>query len=156
KGDWVGGFVHLADAGANVFMMGCFAAGTPIRTPSGHKKIEDFQKGDAILARNEYDPNGPMEVQLVEERFARVAQIVHLHVAGQVIRTTGEHPFYVKGKAWTATRLLEPGDLLATREGTWIPVDAIYDTGEYETVYNLRVADFHTYFVGSLAWGFAV
>jgi hypothetical protein len=30
------------------------------------------------------------------------------------------------------------------------------DTSEYETVYNLRIADFHTYFLGSEAWGFAV
>jgi hypothetical protein len=30
------------------------------------------------------------------------------------------------------------------------------DTGEYETVYNVRVADYHAYFVGAEGWGFGV
>jgi hypothetical protein len=31
----------------------------------------------------------------------------------------------------------------------------VVDTGEYEVVYNLRVADHHTYFVGCDEWGFS-
>ncbi|MFQ3593259.1 MAG: hypothetical protein SNJ82_08745 [Gemmataceae bacterium] len=31
-----------------------------------------------------------------------------------------------------------------------------YDTGEYETVYNCRVADYHTYFAGDETWTFSV
>ena len=30
------------------------------------------------------------------------------------------------------------------------------DTGSWETVYNFRIADFHTYFVGCDEWGFSV
>jgi hypothetical protein len=37
-----------------------------------------------------------------------------------------------------------------------VAVEEVYDTGGYETVYNLRVADFHTYFVGSDEWRFSV
>jgi hypothetical protein len=37
-----------------------------------------------------------------------------------------------------------------------VAVEDLLDTGEYETVYNLRVADFHTYFVGGEEWGFSV
>jgi hypothetical protein len=37
-----------------------------------------------------------------------------------------------------------------------VAVEDLLDTGEYETVYNLRVADFHTYFVGCQEWGFSV
>jgi hypothetical protein len=51
---------------------------------------------------------------------------------------------------------LGPGDLLKTEGGWWLPVEEVYDTGEYERVYNLRVSDFHTYFVGTKDWGFAV
>ena len=54
-----------------------------------------------------------------------------------------------------ATSLL-PGDLLLSDDGQWVTVDEVYDTGEYEAVYNLRVADFHTYFVGDDGWGFSV
>jgi hypothetical protein len=49
---------------------------------------------------------------------------------------------------------------LATRllsyDGQWVPVEEAYATGEYAAVYNLRLADFHTYFVGSEDWGFSV
>jgi hypothetical protein len=35
-------------------------------------------------------------------------------------------------------------------------VDTITDTGRWETVYNFRVSDYHTYFVGCDEWGFSV
>lgn len=41
-------------------------------------------------------------------------------------------------------------------EDDWVPVKSVEETGRYETVYNLRVADYHTYFVGSEDWGFSV
>ena len=46
--------------------------------------------------------------------------------------------------------------MLSTHDGRWLPVEDVLDTGEYETVYNMRVADHHTYFVGMEAWGFGV
>jgi hypothetical protein len=45
---------------------------------------------------------------------------------------------------------------LSTNLHDWAEVEKIVETGSPETVYNLRVADHHTYFVGSKAWGFAV
>jgi hypothetical protein len=72
-----------------------------------------------------------------------------------VIGTTEEHPFYVQGKGWTPVREIKPGDLIRTEDG-WVPVKSVEDTGRYEPVYNLRVADYHTYFVGTRDWGFAV
>jgi hypothetical protein len=74
---------------------------------------------------------------------------------GRVIDTTEEHPFYVQGKGWTPARELKEGDLVRTVDG-WAPVTGVKDTGQYDTVYNLRVADYHTYFVGAPEWGFAV
>src|SRR5689334_23206024 len=71
----------------------------------------------------------------------------------RVIGTTPEHPFYVQGKGWTPVRALKQGDLIRTEDG-WVPVLGLRDTGQCETVYNWRVADFHTYFVGSREWGF--
>src|SRR5262249_4337515 len=40
--------------------------------------------------------------------------------------------------------------------GQWVTLEEVYDTGKYETVYNFRVAEYHTYFVGSEEWGFSV
>ncbi len=37
-----------------------------------------------------------------------------------------------------------------------MPVEDLHDSGVYEQVYNLRVADFHTYFVGGEDWSFSV
>lgn len=48
------------------------------------------------------------------------------------------------------------GDLLVSHDGQVAPVEDILDTGTYETVYNFRVADHHTYFVGGEDWGFSV
>jgi Pretoxin HINT domain len=95
-------------------------------------------------------------VKQVEEVFVRLASILHLHVGGQVIRTTAEHPFYVRDKGWVPAGQLAIGDLLSSHDGRWVAVEDFLDTGEYETVYNLRVADYHTYFVGGEHWGFSV
>jgi hypothetical protein len=73
----------------------------------------------------------------------------------QVIGATAEHPFYVYGKGWTPLGELRPGDWIRTDEG-WVEVNKVEDTGRYETVYNVKVADNHTYFVGGEDWGFAV
>jgi intein/homing endonuclease len=79
-----------------------------------------------------------------------------MHVAGQVIRTTAEHPFYVKDHGWTAAGELRVGDLLASHDSQWVPVEDLLNTGQTETVYNLRVTNYRTYFVGGREWGFSV
>jgi hypothetical protein len=45
--------------------------------------------------------------------------------------------------------------LLAREDGEWQVVEAVEDTGGYETVYNVCVEEFHTYFVGEVAWGWS-
>ena len=75
---------------------------------------------------------------------------------GASISTTLEHPFYVDGKGWTLPGELRIGDRipgLDPRES--VAVRAISATRRDAKVYNLRVADYHTYFVqapGGGAW----
>ncbi len=140
---------------ANVFLP-CFAAGTPLLTPTGSKLVEDIEAGDLLLASPEDDPEGPVHPRVVEEVFVRASPLLALRVCGREIRTTNEHPFYVQGKGWVKAWLLSPGDLLRTADGRWLPVESIADTGDVATVYNFRVAEYHTYYVGSPHWGFAV
>jgi hypothetical protein len=135
---------------------GCFAAGTKLLTRSGWKVVEEIGPGEEVLSRHESDPAGATAWKLVEERFERTGCILHLHVGGEVIRTTPEHPFYIEGKGWTAAGGLHEGDRLATLSGEWVAVEEVFDTQTWEPVYNLRVADHHTYFVGTDEWGFAV
>lgn len=97
-----------------------------------------------------------MAPRRVEEVFKRPAAIVQLCISGVTIRTTGEHPFYTQGKGWTPAALLTSGELLRSHDGRWIPLEAMEATGEETTVYNLRIEEYHTYFVGSPTWGFSV
>ena len=120
------------------------------------RRSRNFKVGDPITSRNEFEPGGEIEIKHVEEVFRRSAPILHLHVGGQVIRTTGEHPFFAYNKGWVKASTLVIGDRLLCADGQWVAVDDMLDTGEWEVVYNLRIADFHTYFVTDWNWGFSV
>src|SRR5262249_55972263 len=94
---------------------------------------------------------------VVEEVFVRVGQVLHIHVRGRIIRTTSEHPFWVVNKdKWVAAGELQVGDVFLSHDGQHVEVEDLLDTGDYETVYNLRVSKYHTYFVGCEEWGFSV
>jgi hypothetical protein len=134
----------------------CFVAGTPVRLRYGCKPIEQVQKGDRILSRDQYNPSGPVVEQVVEETFIRTAPVIRLRVCGQELRPTGEHPFYVPGRGWVLAWSLRPGDVLHTLEGEAVRVERVEDKGEVERVYNVRVRELQTYFVGGDAWGFAL
>ncbi|WP_315851926.1 polymorphic toxin-type HINT domain-containing protein [Thermogemmata fonticola] len=71
------------------------------------------------------------------------------------MRTTPEHPFYVEGKGWTPAGSLKAADRLLTLLGDSVPLSEVDDTGAWEVVYNLRVADYRTDFVGDDTWSFA-
>src|SRR5207247_2396476 len=51
---------------------------------------------------------------------------------------------------------LKVGDRIATESGAWVAAGGVEDTGVWTTVYNLSVAEHHTYFVGMGEWGFSV
>ena len=134
----------------------CFAPETPLLTPSGDKPISQFKPGDQILSAPESDPSAPPAVQFVEEVFKNRHVVLNLHVGGRVIRTTASHPFYVRGRGWRPAGELEPGHLLRSHDGLWTAVEGVFDNREESIVYNLRVSEYHTYFVGSGVWGFSV
>ena len=79
----------------------CFAAGAKLWTPQGYRVIEEIGVGDSVFTRDEWNPTAPVEAKVVEEVFRRFARVLDLRVAGQSIRTTGEHPFYAAGLDWT-------------------------------------------------------
>jgi hypothetical protein len=134
----------------------CFAAETPMKAFGGDRAIKDIQVGDLVLAAAEHNPHQPAEWKRVEEKFVTRARLCHLLVNGQLIRTTGEHPFFAWNKwQWVGAKDLQPGDLLRTHDDRLVAVDSVIDSGEEEEVYNLRVADYHTYFVGCEEWGWS-
>ncbi len=143
----------------NRFAQACFAAGTPLvmDLDGNSKPIEDIQVGEFVLARDEFDPNGPLELKRVEELFTRVSPIVEIVIRGLVIGTSAEHPFYVPAKsAFIPAGQLQVGDELIGHDGSLSTVEAIRSTDQVVTVYNMRIADHHTYFVGGNDWGWNV
>lgn len=134
----------------------CFIPGTPIRTPLGSKPIDSLRQGDFIMARAEEEPDGDISPRMVEAVFKLAGPVLEIRAGGQVIGTTGEHPFYVQDEGWRRARELKPGDVLAGERGAGVPVESVIDTGRISDVYNIRVADFRTYFVGDVDWGFSV
>jgi hypothetical protein len=134
----------------------CFVAGTPLLTPGGVRAIEAFRVGDTILSRDEWDVGGEASVQYVEEVFVATGLVVNITAGGQTIGTTAEHPLWVVGKGWTAAQELQAGDVLVGHDQQRVAVVRVRVTGELATVYNLRVSNHHTYFVGRDEWGFSV
>ena len=141
------------------FAVACFTAGTPlvVDLEGNSRPIDEIEVGDFVLARSEFDPDGPLELKRVEEKFVRTAVVMELVVHGQSIKTTAEHPFFVpvQGK-FVAAGELQVGEQLVGHDGKLVQIESIGSKGEVTTVYNLRVADFHTYFVGGGLWGWDV
>jgi hypothetical protein len=158
KGEYLFGVLEAVGAlgsFANMFRA-CFEAGTPINVEGGSKRVEEVTSGDRVWSRSEHDPEGPLELKEVAQTFVRVAGVWDLYANGRKIGTTEEHPFFVDGQGWTPTRELKAGDRIRTREEGWVKVDRVEDTGRFSVVYNFKVSEFHTYFVGCEDWGFSV
>src|SRR5262249_33234046 len=103
---------HMARTGVEAYMRSGFAGGAPPLAAEGSKPIEDFRPGDLVLARDENDPNAAVQAKVVEEVFLRLGRIWHVKVRGRIIRTTGEHPFWVHNKGlWLPVMELEVGDV---------------------------------------------
>ena len=86
----------------------------------------------------------------VLRRFERTAKIWHMRVAGRLLRTTVEHPFWVENcQSWLPVGELQIGDVVRTDAGELLPVEAIEDAGKWEKVYNWEIEDYHTYFVSA-------
>ncbi len=139
----------------NVLVPVCFAAGTPILMADGTTKaIERIERGDRVRAVFHEEPEGPPSAgEVVDVYHNGPRKLVEVEVGGQVIRVTPKHPFYVRGRSWTAAAELRPGDSLRTASGGWIAVGSVVDNGQVEPVFNFEVAGLHTYFVGNGAGG---
>ena len=134
----------------------CFAGDMLLDAEDGKKRADAIQVGDKLWSRSEFDPAGSLALREVEEVFVRVAPILNLHVASEIIRTAPEHPFYVEGRGWIPAAMLQIGDVLLTRDNEFVPVEGTADSGRVGTVYNWRIAEYHTYFVSATAEGASV
>ncbi|MEO8495829.1 MAG: polymorphic toxin-type HINT domain-containing protein [Planctomycetota bacterium] len=124
----------------------CFAAGTPVWTASGMMPIESIRVGDVVLSQN--IDSGELAYRPVLRTTIRpVERLVKIRVGNESFETSGGHLFWVSGQGWSKARELESGHSLHAIEGA-VPVLAVESGTEAQT-YNLVVADFNTYVVGT-------
>ncbi|MCR5599336.1 MAG: HINT domain-containing protein [Ruminococcus sp.] len=132
--------------------MACFIAGTMINTVTGLVAIEHLVKGDKIIAADP-DTFEVGEKTILDTFERKVDKLVHLTINGEKIVTTDNHPFYVQGRGFIQAGSLFVGDKLISVEGKDLIVESheIEKVDEPVTVYNFKVEDYHTYFVGEKA-----
>ncbi|MFI6738920.1 polymorphic toxin-type HINT domain-containing protein [Nonomuraea sp. NPDC050451] len=143
-----------------------FAVGTKVLMADGASKaIEKVVIGDAVMAT---DPEaGTTSAKTVTAVIVGAGgkKLVELTIqesnesgkradggdksAGTVI-ATDEHPFWVPDlRKWVNAGDLQPGMWLRTSAGTHIQVTAVKKWTAAQRVYNITVADLHTYYVAA-------
>ena len=125
----------------------CFVAGTMVLTAMGLKAIETIQAGDQVIATNP-DTFQTEEKKVVETYINKTTCIVKIFIQNEVIYTTMNHPFYVKGQGFVAACKLSMGDEIMNASGGSYPVECVELEERQEVVYNFQVEDYHTYYVG--------
>ena len=132
------------------FSPSCFTGDTEVYTSEGLVCIEAVQVGDDVWAYN--SETGETELKKVLNVWIKETdEIFHISTSdGETIDTTTNHPFYVEEKGWVAAGDLDVGDILITADGSKVEITELEleNLAEPISVYNLEVADFHTYFVG--------
>jgi hypothetical protein len=111
------------------------------------------QDGELVWAWHEQ--TGDLALKPVLQTMQREADaLVELEVGADTVQATPEHPFWANG-AWTHAGDLVKGDELLRSDGLTMPVGQVtHRTEQPTTVYNVEVADWHTYLVSW--WMFVV
>ncbi|WP_246835533.1 polymorphic toxin-type HINT domain-containing protein, partial [Micromonospora sp. MH33] len=136
-----------------------FTPGTPVLLANGqHKPIEEVEVGDEVLATDPVShlTAGKAVTATITTYGAKTLVKLDVDIDGDggertaTITATHNHPFWVPAlKAWIPAEALQPGQWLQTSAGTWVSVKAVASRTELARVYNLSVADLHTYHVGA-------
>jgi hypothetical protein len=129
-------------------------AGTLVRTWYGLKPIEQVRLGDLVIARNDITGETAWKpvVRVIRNGEKDVLRVYYVDSKGkrESLGVTVEHPFMLEGKHWVEAGKLRIGDKLMRFGDGLLTVTKIskYSVGHH--TYNLEIADFHTYFVGTM------
>jgi len=96
--------------------MKCFVAGTLILTAAGLVAIENIKAGDKVIATNP-ETFEVAEKTVLETYVRETMELLHLRIGGEVIKTTVDHPFYVKDVGFVEAVNLQVGDKLVDSKG---------------------------------------
>ena len=135
--------------GASTTTMKCFVAGTMILTAAGLVAIENIKAGNKVISTNP-ETFEVVEKTVLETYVRETTELVHLTINGELIKTTHDHPFYVKDVGFVSAGELYIGDKLLDSNGNTLLVEdrEVENLDEPVKVYNFQVEGFHTYHVG--------
>ena len=142
---------RLAEGEAGAGGACSFDQNTPVATDQGEEPIGQLKLGDRVLA---YDQS-----QNVTGYYTVTAILVnhdpaieHLTIEGETLTTTPEHPFFTQEEGWVAAGVLQVGHHIKKANGDYGAVEAVKIEQRPQTMYNLTVAQAHTFFVGHEQW----
>ena len=127
-----------------------FNGKTLVATEFGLKPIADIQIGDRVWAYSEETGEQSLQdvVHLIQSQGTKELVDITL-TSGGVITATAEHPLYLANtKDWVLAKELTTGSQLLDRDGQWVNIHSTEQYQQMAQVYNLTVANDHTYYVG--------
>ena len=125
----------------------CLAGGTPILTNRGPVAVDRLRIGDLVIAR--HPVTGETALKPVVQITSRAPEpLLRITIGENSLRASGGHPFWVSGQGWVRARELKAGMYL---HGLASPtrISAVETEEKSSRSFNIVVADFHSYFVGS-------
>ena len=120
-----------------------------VLTAAGLVAIENIKAGDKVIATNP-ETFEVAEKTVLETYVRETTELLHLTINGEEIKTTFEHPFYVKDVGFVEAGKLQVGDKLVDSRGSVLVLEGkkLEITDKPVKVYNFKVDNFHTYHVG--------
>ncbi len=151
-----------------------FEASTLVRTATGAVAIGALTVGANVLAFNEDTGKNEVEpvLQVLKHEDGALTLLSLVDPASrqsETLTTTPEHPFYITERSdtearpkpvghedlnehWVGAGHLKVGDKIRKADGTTGVVKYVNTVSETRTMYNLEVAEAHTFFVGTGGW----
>nr|WP_322746857.1 polymorphic toxin-type HINT domain-containing protein [Streptomyces tauricus] len=138
---------------------GCnsFVPGTEVLLADGTTKaIEELKIGDEVLATDPETGKTTAKRVTAEIKGEGLKNLVKItlrtgskkHSKTASVTATDRHPFWIPElQQWIDATELQPGRWLRTSAGTRVQITAVTRWAQQVVVYNLTVADLHTYYV---------
>lgn len=127
--------------------LACFTGDTKVLTPSGLVDIKDIKEGDIVVSvnmRNEAIENKSVSRLISHEE----TEIYTITTDNDTIKVTGDHPFMTKEYGRVIAKTLKKDFTLLDKDKKEHKIKKIKKEKINDTVYEIAVADNHTYFVG--------
>ncbi len=122
---------------------GCFTADTKVLMSGGFtRSIEDVKPGDTILTRVSANDSRLTKARVLSTHSATVDGIIILNSR---LKVTPNHLLWVNN-SWKTASQIKKGDILSNFSGSSNIVTSVEWQAGKIPVYNLKIADFHTYF----------